>query len=435
MANDKYNLYYNDKLIGSHLGKAGIKGVVTKTIQHYIENHPNKSYNDLKEMFKHIRNDLILDEQDYEDFKRKPKKDTKIRHVKIEVNSKVFYISNQFGDGNRNNPDDEGNFQPFIRLIESLGYRVETIGKTSQNNNSSQTKRNKSMLNDKSQKKTYCPIKNIILYGPPGVGKTHNYQRLITMIEEGKSAQEIGTALTHNSQEHYSDNNLFETIQQSGRVQFVSFHQSYAYEDFIEGFLPTQKGTIELRDGIFKALCQKANKEANNNSQQNYYMVIDEINRGNISKIFGESITLIEEDKRGNSAYTVTLPYSKEPFSIPANLYIIATMNSSDKSIATIDIALRRRFTFIQMRPNLELIKHLKAKTLLQNLNEYIKAKRGEEYLIGHSYFMGIDTDESLQFCIDYKITPLLQEYFYSDDEGLDRALNIISSYSDVGER
>ncbi|MDC0933773.1 AAA family ATPase, partial [Arcobacteraceae bacterium] len=161
--------------------------------------------------------------------------------------------------------------------------------------------------------------------------------------------------------------------------------------------------------------------------QKNFYIVIDEINRGNISKIFGELITLIEEDKR--DSYEVTLPYSKEKFKIPSNLYIIATMNSTDKSIATIDIALRRRFTFLKMEPKPSLVKNEKAKLLMKELNQYIsKSSLGKDYQLGHSYFMKIENEEDLEFVKDYKIKPLLEEYFYADSEKLDIVLEILNN-------
>jgi len=371
-------------------------------------------------------------------------------------------------------------------------------------------------------------IKNIILYGPPGVGKTHNYQRLISMIESGDDEKTIFDIITNNKSSEVLELNqeAYKEIENQKRVEFITFHQSYSYEDFIEGFRPTEDGNIKLEDGIFKTLAKKAlnNQKAaqqkhitfdeaydilrtrfieneleqlqtvrginiiinefadrflkvisegakneqyikkgdlesvteailqnkvqkpvdiknlnvkkdtislagyyfpigkmiasimsQNNShveEQNYYIIIDEINRGNISKIFGELITLIEEDKRDK--YAVTLPYSKERFVIPSNLYVIATMNSTDKSIATIDIALRRRFTFLKMEPNSHLVLNEEAKRLMLYLNEYIEKTLGKDFLLGHSYFMGENLD--LKFVKEYKIRPLLEEYFYSDD-------------------
>ena len=262
-------------------------------------------------------------------------------------------------------------------------------------------------------------IKNIILYGPPGVGKTHNYQRLISLIEKekDKNLKEIFKIIKRNDKVKLN-NETYKNIENEGRVKFLTFHQSYSYEDFIEGFRPNEEGKIELQDGIFKKIC----KEASENKDNKYYLIIDEINRGNISKIFGELITLIEEDKRDN--YEVILPYSKKPFKIPSNIFIIGTLNSTDKSIATIDIALRRRFTFIKMLPNPKLA-NPKAKKLMEKLNEFIKNNLSEDYQIGHSYFMRDDLD--LEFVIEYKIKPLIEEYFYGDDEKIEEAMKIIT--------
>ncbi len=271
-------------------------------------------------------------------------------------------------------------------------------------------------------------IKNIILYGAPGVGKTHNYQQIISMIEQKYDKKEIFDTVTDNETEYRTErnNDTFKVIKDQDRVEFVTFHQSYSYEDFIEGFRPTQDG-IELQNGIFKTLCEKASAKP----EKNFYLVIDEINRGNISKIFGELITLIEEDKRAKpdepTPYEITLPYSKESFKIPDNLSIIATMNSTDKSIATIDIALRRRFTFLKMLQNPNLVTYDKANNLMVSLNTYIKRELGEDYMLGHSYFMTIQDDEDLEFVKKYKIEPLLEEYFYADDDKLEAVLGILT--------
>ena len=260
-------------------------------------------------------------------------------------------------------------------------------------------------------------IKNIILYGAPGVGKTHNYQNLISMIEDNKNQKEIFGAITNNLHVEL-DNDIFTKVKEEKRVEFITFHQSYSYEDFIEGFRPNENTKIKLENGIFKNIAEKAY----DNKEQNFYIVIDEINRGNISKIFGELITLIEEDKR--DTYEVTLPYSKKAFKIPSNLYIIATMNSTDKSIATIDIALRRRFTFLKMKPNLDLVEYPKAKEVMKKLNEYIVANLSEDYQLGHSYFMQVQDDEDLEFVKEYKIKPLLEEYFYADEKSADEIMS-----------
>jgi 5-methylcytosine-specific restriction protein B len=376
-------------------------------------------------------------------------------------------------------------------------------------------------------KNNLLKIKNIMLYGAPGVGKTYNYKRLISMIENGDDEKIIFDTISQNATTNDFDNSTFETIKKEKRIEFVTFHQSYSYEDFIEGFRPQDNGNIKLEDGIFKKLCSdseinflkssnnkamlfidtiglllkdkienqenvKINLKRNNSyyniydyndktiyfekqngdkshslsmktlekmyyeesntiingglapyynplleellklkkkenvqkeEQKNFYIVIDEINRGNISKIFGELITLIEEDKRDN--YEVTLPYSKEKFKIPSNLYIIATMNSTDKSIATIDIALRRRFTFLKMKPNIELVPEI-AKELFKKLNEHIEKTINEDYKLGHSYFMKIQNEEDLEFVKKYKVQPLLEEYFYDDEKNYKEAITIL---------
>ncbi len=263
------------------------------------------------------------------------------------------------------------------------------------------------------ENKKFIQIKNIILYGSPGVGKTHNTNQVIQLIENGKSEKEIFEFIKNNE---FNESIDISDIKE--RVKFITFHQSFGYEDFIEGFRPNEEGKIELQDGIFKEICKHANADSDNA----YYLVIDEINRGNISKIFGELITLIEEDKRDK--LEVTLPYSKQLFKIPSNLYIIGTMNSTDKSIALIDIALRRRFTFLKMKPNVELVP-TESRELFKNLNEYISKTLGEDYQIGHSYFMGA---YDLDFVLEYKIKPLLEEYFYGDDKSLKEVLDLIEN-------
>lgn len=400
--------------------------------------------------------------------------------------------------------------------------------------------------------------KNIMLYGAPGVGKTHNYKRLITMIENGESEKTIFDTISKNETTNNFDNSIFETIKNEKRIEFVTFHQSYSYEDFIEGFRPNENGDIELdkKGGVFKRIADKArenleesqkekiqvkeeitfrqkldsfiekleieiekkgyyeitdaayissidsdafrynirkenptykydlrmkfedlfefeknkvssrqdvkkletinslanqhatyyykvfneiilnskdikinDKDINNVEQKNFYIVIDEINRGNISKIFGELITLIEEDKR--DAYEVTLPYSKDKFKIPSNLYIIATMNSTDKSIATIDIALRRRFTFLKMKPNSDLVENQEAKDLMKELNKHISNAISEDYALGHSYFMKIENEDDLKFVKEYKIKPLLEEYFYGNETNYKIAEDILYGRDD----
>ncbi len=290
-------------------------------------------------------------------------------------------------------------------------------------------------LSNKSESKN-MKTKNIMLYGSPGVGKTYNYKKLIALIEgngfdENRIENGIFDFIINNKDYPILEglDEFFETIKNEKRIEFVTFHQSYSYEDFIEGFRPQDNGNIKLEDGIFKTLCEKANK----NPLKNFYIVIDEINRGNISKIFGELITLIEEDKR--DAYEVTLPYSKEKFKIPSNLYIIATMNSTDKSIATIDIALRRRFTFLKMKPNLDLVENQGAKDLMKELNKHISNAISEDYALGHSYFMKIENEDDLKFVKEYKVKPLLEEYFYGDEDNYKKALKILGFEDELNKQ
>jgi 5-methylcytosine-specific restriction enzyme B len=438
-----------------------------------------------------------------------------------------------------NNTDPSNGLKQYINFLKTLGTKEK-------------------VYIEKKGVGSKMTIKNIILYGAPGVGKTYNYKKLISMIEEGKSEREIFETISKNDKVSL-ENKTFEAIKKEKRVEFVTFHQSYSYEDFIEGYRPDEdSNNIIRKDGIFKVIADEArinlensskstnefieekkiseifkefceyiadeiiekskfdinntayifevekdafrykgdnwnahenglrmkfsdilefyNKNiqerkevkdldnisklsiqhatyyfkvyelfkkfkastkqmisvATENKQKNYYIIIDEINRGNISKIFGELITLIEEDKRDK--YEITLPYSKTAFKVPSNLYIIATMNSTDKSIATIDIALRRRFTFLKMKPKAELVKDDNAKKLFNALNDFIKEKLSEDYMLGHSYFMNIQNSEELDFVKEYKIKPLLEEYFYTDDESLKKALALLENDVEIAE-
>ncbi len=219
----------------------------------------------------------------------------------------------------------------------------------------------------------------------------------------------------------------------NNNFRFVTFHPSFSYEDFLEGIRPVIKNEGEKneaigykrQDGIFKEICASAEI-----SNEKHLLIIDEINRGNISKIFGELITLIEDDKRGHS---LDLAYSKKPFSVPENLYILGTMNTADKSLVQIDTALRRRFAFVEMMPNSELkeivdVDGIPIKNLMDKLNEKIREKYRDKQ-IGHSYFMNITDLEKLHFVFLYKIIPLLQDYFYGDYDELHGVLgdNFIS--------
>ena len=229
------------------------------------------------------------------------------------------------------------------------------------------------------------------------------------------------------------------------RYEFVTFHQSYGYEEFIEGLRPqtNDDGQISynVRPGIFQAVCTRAKLDPDNR----YAIFIDEINRGNISKIFGELITLIETDKRvsynhvgkpvqGDKGLEITLPYSGISFGVPANLDIIGTMNTADRSIALLDIALRRRFEFKELMPNADAISGsddkgtikdgaINLREILKTLNKRIRLLAGRELQLGHAFFCSVTDLEGLHSCFANKIIPLLQEYFYGHWERIQLVL------------
>lgn len=240
--------------------------------------------------------------------------------------------------------------------------------------------------------------KNIVLQGAPGVGKTFVARRLAFSMMGVKDIE---------------------------RVMMLQFHQSYSYEDFIMGFRPSEKG-FELRRGAFYYFCKKAEVDEDND----YFFIIDEINRGNLSKIFGELFMLIENDKRGLS---LQLLYSDEKFSVPKNLYIIGMMNTADRSLAMLDYALRRRFAFFNIKPGFRTDGFIKYKNSLENekferlisciesLNEVIlnDESLGEGFCIGHSYFCNLSQsaidDGMLYGIVEYELIPLLKEYWFDE--------------------
>ncbi len=378
------------------------------------------------------------------------------------------------------------------------------------------------------------PALNQILYGPPGTGKTYNtIIKAMEIIDGEKYTDSNGNLLDPSK---YDDlKKQFATFKEQGRIEFVTFHQSYSYEEFVEGIRPVIKNNeknerennkknekdiqFEYHDGIFKKMCnnkivdwdktfEKFKKKFDNNELPEFeierggrfkvtkcndsleitrtnteknssnsaiiekfkeairhkindemkkkdiykeigignglepqvyrlckyireemgleyiskVLIIDEINRGNISKIFGELITLIEPDKRENvtgdetreyHTIEVTLPYSNEPFTVPNNLYIIGTMNTADKSLTLLDVALRRRFEFIPMYPQYENIANMHYGDFLKKLNNNILVKKNynADYLIGHSYFIGKEAQD-LKNVLNKKVIPLLMEYF-----------------------
>ncbi len=308
--------------------------------------------------------------------------------------------------------------------------------------------------------KPQLPV-NMILYGPPGTGKTYNSVIYAVGIIENKAKEEIEkyikpNAMQKNAETQQNNENQTNDIKYSeilkkfndykvkhdmdsdntdnGQIEFVTFHQSYGYEEFIEGIKPrTENGEIryEIADGVFKKFCKKAE----NNPDKNYVFIIDEINRGNISKIFGELITLIEDTKRIGAAEEMraTLPYSGESFGVPDNVYILGTMNTADRSISLMDTALRRRFRFVEMMPNPTLIKanividgketdvdgkKLNVKEILETMNKRIEYLYDREHTIGHSFFMKLNETkpmDDLKNVMLNSVLPPLQEYFYDD--------------------
>lgn len=245
--------------------------------------------------------------------------------------------------------------------------------------------------------------KNVILEGAPGVGKTFSAKRLAYSIMGEK------------------DND---------RICFVQFHQNYCYEDFIEGFKPIEEG-FELRKGVFNKFCQTAAS----NPDKTYFFIIDEINRGNLSKIFGELLMLIEKDYRGEKA---VLSYSGDEFSVPENLYIIGMMNTADRSLAMIDYALRRRFSFFNIKPGFSSRGFIEKMQFLNNesynklvsciieLNNAISNddSLGTGFEIGHSYLCYRNvtevTSQWLNAVVNYDIIPLLNEYWFDNKTSID---------------
>lgn len=312
-------------------------------------------------------------------------------------------------------------------------------------------------------------VKNMILYGPPGTGKTYITATYAVLI--------CGwyTLDTLKNMNHSKIMEIYHELEQEGRIGFTTFHQSYGYEDFIEGIRPVldkeqkdgqnqseeqkpeKSDNLEytMEAGVFKAFCEKAKEE----SEKPYVFIIDEINRGNISRIFGELITLIEESKRKGEAdeRSVILPYSGLSFSVPSNVYIIGTMNTADRSIALLDTALRRRFSFVEMMPDTEVLKDIKIEVpkmpdavdkkagnastagektgnaagnegkiiidvqkLLEIINQRIEVLYDREHTIGHAYFCGLKenaTLDGLKNIFKKSVLPLLQEYFFDDYE------------------
>lgn len=293
--------------------------------------------------------------------------------------------------------------------------------------------------------------KNTILYGPSGTGKTYYaaiYAVAICKNETVESVEEMGYEkvmeeygnLTGQAQSEASkqleSQNLMEfraqvdePEQQKAQIYFTTFHPSYSYEDFMEGMKPDpeeqREDRYKIESGAFKKFCEEAGKDENKN--KNYVFIIDEINRGNIPEIFGELVTLIEESKRGKM--TVNLTYSGDSFTVPENVYILGTMNTADHSMALMDIALRRRFKFIEKMPEpnsvfeklgIETIQdgQLNLVKMLETINKRIELLCDRDHTIGHAYFVELQNEPSIEKLGEIfrqSIIPMLQGYFHED--------------------
>lgn len=258
--------------------------------------------------------------------------------------------------------------------------------------------------------------RNIILYGPPGTGKTYWVRQLAEYLLDDQPVGAESSSATPVTE----------------YCEFVTFHQSFAYEEFVEGLkpLPPSDGGPDVRyavvPGVFRRICRRAEeawREGGDHAPR-FLLAIDEINRANIAKVFGELITLVEDDKRlgAPNQVLVTLPYSGDVFGVPPNLYIVATMNTADRSIALLDVALRRRFAFVEVMPEPGLL-HSAAGVdlvaLLERLNRRLFTLLDRNYEVGHSYFLDVHDLPALRYAWYYRVVPLLQEYFAADADRL----------------
>lgn len=310
----------------------------------------------------------------------------------------------------------------------AYNYNTKSVDKSSSEDTLKENNMNPKSITDIS--------KNTILYGPPGTGKTYNTILYAVAICKGWSKADVND-INLKPEKYKEVKDCFDELRKNNRIAFTTFHQSYGYEEFIEGIRPVMPSKDETNSdnkeieqlkyridpGVFKQFCEQ-NKE----SKEPCVFIIDEINRGNISKIFGELITLIEDTKRKGmwEQTSAILPYSGKEFSVPSNVYILGTMNTADRSIALMDTALRRRFNFIEMMPNTSLLDFeikqngvsVNIGKMLDKINERIEFLFDREHTIGHAFFMKLKKNPDIDVLADIfkcSVIPLLQEYFYED--------------------
>lgn len=253
---------------------------------------------------------------------------------------------------------------------------------------------------------------NFIVYGAPGTGKTYSMVEYALSIIDGVSIDDFRKSNT----DRKTNVSRYKELVKAGQIVFTTFHQNYGYEEFIQGLRPDKDSetmAFKTVDGVFKVIADTA---LNDTENKNYVIIIDEINRANISKVFGELITVIEEDKRwGELNETSATLQSGDQFAVPNNLYIVGTMNSADKSISLIDAALRRRFDFIEQKPDSALVPEGVLRKMFDNINENLVSELDStDLLVGHSYFMN-KTEKDLCNILNNNIIPLLYEYFYDN--------------------
>ena len=260
---------------------------------------------------------------------------------------------------------------------------------------------------------------NLILYGPPGTGKTYSTMAAAVAVCDGLEADD---PLVSETDHRIELRERYLELVDLGRIAFVTFHQNFAYEEFVEGLKPRalEDGgfTLEPKPGIFRRIAEAAKEDP-----EEHVLIIDEINRANISRVFGELITLIEPDKRLGKAEALklTLPYSGDQFGVPSNLHVIGTMNTADRSIALIDTALRRRFRFEELAPRPSHlapdVDGIPLQQVLTVINQRIEYLIDRDHRIGHAFFMGDGGKDrwAIDATMRDKVIPLLQEYFFED--------------------